>query len=426
MCPQKIIFQNCNILEVESGDTLRNATIIVEDTNIAKVGKIHTPTETDYEVIDMNGLWAMPGLIDLHAHVCEETNPFIPFDNFETDEPEFFTGARVERNLKETIRQGVTTIRDLGAISARNILARKAVEKKIISGPRIFACGHLITYPAGHLHKCGIQARGTDEVRRAVQRNVDLGANVIKVTNDPQDVEARSQNSGDPTFTHEEFSALVDEAHSHNLKVACHTYPSIQGITNAMNAGVDTLEHAVPLNEYLLERFIREQIIVVPTFVAAYDEYSTEVFAEKIRGDVEHLRKYDTINYPKGSLSHLRPNGIPVSIQEWCEYLVKYLPIAIRNGVCIGIGSDAGCAGTNFRSALREMFLLTQVGATNLQVIQYATLNGAKAVGLDGKLGKISANYLADIIFTPDNPADSLDFLLDIKSVYTNGVFLTN
>lgn len=411
-------FTNCNLLNVKDGSFASNCTVIVNGSIIVDVGQLSLPIESELEVINLQGLWGIPGIIDLHVHTCEETDPQIAAD-FICEESEIYTGLRASKNLKEAVTHGVTTLRDVGAYAARNIQVKRAVEKGIIIGPNVYACGYLITYPEGHICNRGLQVRGVEQVRAAIEKNVELGADFIKVTNDPEDTEVKGRTP-DPTLTPEEFTTLVEEAHKHGLKVACHTFPSIKGINNALDAGVDTLEHAVPLNEEILDRFLSQKVIIVPTFTAGYDEFSTDFVSEKISLDKSRANKYRVTNYPPGSLSPLRPQGVPESIVIWFDYLIKYLPIAIKNNVQIGIGSDAGCAGTNFRSAIREMFLLTQLGATNLQVIQYATLNGANALGSD-KLGMLAPAKQADLIFLRQNPVESLDSLLDMELVVSRG-----
>jgi len=416
---KKLAFTNCNIVSVHDGSVLHNSTIVVEDGMIIEVSQINVSHLHEVVAMDMSGLWVMPGIIDLHVHFCEEPDPKLA-TGFLLEETPLFTGFRALRNLRESINYGITTVRDAGAYDARNLAVREAVENGIICGPEIKACGFLITYPEGHSHKHGIQIRGVAQARDAVRKNAELGVDFIKVTNDPQDNEAKNRPI-DPTFTTDEFSSLVDEAHSRGLKVACHTFPSESGLNNALDAGVDTLEHAVPLNDKILERFLSQDVIIVPTFVAAYDEFSIKYVTQRVELDLVRTHRYDSTNYPKGSLSFLRPQGVPESIVIWFDYLVEYLPKAIMNGVQIGIGTDAGCAGTNFRSAIREMFFLTQFGSTNLQVLQYATLIGAKAIGEDNWLGQIAPGYKANFIFLKQNPIVNLDTLLEVQAVVVNG-----
>lgn len=414
-----LALKNCNILDVQTGELKKQHSIIIQDGSITNVGLFEPPEISDMQVIDMSGKWVMPGIIDLHVHSCEETNPKNGF-GFQCDESEVYTGLRAFKNLSEAVLHGITTVRDCGAFNARNVKVRDAVRDSIALGPNVVACGYLITYPNGHICNRGLEVRGIKQIKEAVEKNVEVGANFIKVTNDPEDVEARNQ-SPDPSFTEEEFRCLVDEAHSNGMTVACHTFPSIRGINNALDVGVDTLEHAVPLNEQILERLLKQNAVIVPTFVAAYDEFPMEVLSQRMNLDLARVRKYEATNFPQGSLLPLRVDGIPESIKIWFEYLLAYLPTAIKSGVQIGIGTDAGCLGTNFRSALREMFLLTQFGATNLQVIQYATIVGARALARSDSLGKIEPGYQADMIFTEQNPIENLDTLLDVKTVIVRG-----
>jgi len=413
-----VAFTNCRIVNVENGSIGYNETIIIRNESVLEVGQLKLPYESDIKIMDMQGMWVLPGIIDLHVHICEEADPILAAD-FSLKEPEIITGIRASKNLNEAIIHGITTVRDAGAHEARNIKVGQGVLKKVIIGPKIYSCGYLITYPQGHMHDHGIQIRGSEQAREAVKKNIELGADYIKIASDPEDTEAKGRTPN-PALIFEELNSVTEEAHRSGLKVAVHTFPSIKGVTTALKAGVDTLEHAVPLTDKILECFIRQDVIIVPTFVAAYDEYPLKIVVDRLGISWQKLKIYEVTNYSKKWSEPLRPNGVPESIAIWFDYLLEYLPIAIENNVRIGIGTDAGCVGTNFRSAIREMFLLTQLGATNLQVIQYATLNGAKALGSE-VVGKIESGYQADLIFLDQNPIEKLEALLNVKLVVTRG-----
>jgi len=416
MSKNNLAYTNCNIVCVRDGSLIHNATIITNGEKIIDLGNLEIPSLNNLCVFDMNQSWVIPGLIDLHVHVCDEPNPKLSID-FQKRESEILSGIRASKNLNEALYSGITTLRDAGSYDGRNIHIKNAIRKRIIDGPDLWSCGYLITYPKGHFKEIGIEVRGVESVRNAVKFNLNLGADYIKVTNDPEDDEAKCQPS-DPTLTKEEFACLVNEAHENGMKVACHTYPSLKGINNALNAGVDTFEHAAPLTDEILESFLKLGSIVVPTFVASCDEFPLKMVVKRIGANYGRSQKYYATNDP------LPPHDVKESLRIWFDLLTKYLPSAIKNGVNIGIGSDAGCIGTNFKSAIREMFLLTQLGATNLQVLQYATINGAKALGVD-TLGVIESGSLANLVFLRDNPIENLDTLLDKKTVVNKGTIVT-
>jgi imidazolonepropionase-like amidohydrolase len=414
-----VAITNCAILDICDGSLLRDAAIFIKGENIEHIGSVG-PSSQGYALqVDVKGAVAIPGLIDLHVHLFDEADPN-KASEYACDEPIDVAFRRAMQNCREAIAQGVTTVREVGAYGRRNLKLRDAVRGGLIPGPDIKACGDLITYPMGHAAARGIEVSDMPSIRQAVKENYERGADFLKVTSDPADVEAMGRTP-DPTLSAEELTCLVKESHTLGMKVAIHTFPSIEGLNRALDAGVDTLEHAVPLDEQTLEKLLKTKAIIVPTFVAAYDEFSLKALGERTSVNSERAERFDSTNYPKERLHVLRGGRVPESIRIWFDHLIRGLPSAISLGVRIGIGTDAGCFGTNFRSAVREMFFLTQFGATNLQALQSATLVGAEALGEKGSLGKISPGYRADIVFCGGNPVEDLDALLDVQLVVSRG-----
>ncbi len=402
------LFTNCNIVDVSSGQLIKNATIATKGSVIESVlVQFEPPQVTDCLVIDMAGDWALPGLIDLHVHVCDD--PTTSFD----ESLNARAATTASKNLQQALAHGITTLRDMGSSDAVSIEIKRALENKTIPGPRLKTCGYVITYPGGHLHERGIQVRGLSQVKAAISRNIEIGADFIKAASDPEDDEAKGRFP-DPTFTAEELSFLVSCAREFEIKVACHTFPSNAGINSAITAGVDTIEHAVPLNEVALRAAQIRKTIFVPTLVSAYDMLSREYVGERLGLDPEEAVKLDSLN---GAHEF---NSVPLSVKTWFDRLTQNMHMAISNGIQLGIGSDAGCEGTNFSSAIREMFLLTHFGASNLDVLRYATIVGAEALGLKN-LGQIKPGYLADFVFMSGDPTQTLDALLDMSLIVSDG-----
>lgn len=366
----------------------------------------------------MSGFWVIPGLLDVHVHACENPEPVETSVGYASSDA--LIAGLGRRNMAEALMSGITGVRDLGSYGGSNILLRKAVESGELDGPSVQACGYLITYPSGHCCHLGIEIRGAEAGRRAVRRNAQLGANCIKVTSDPEDVEA-SGRKPNPALTLNEYKAIVDQAHDLGLRVAAHTFPSESGMMTALDAGVDTIEHGCPLTPEILERLVRRDVVLVPTVVAAFDEIPDGILATDLGPLDDEFFMFEKTNYAKNFLAQLRGGQVPESIRIWYTRLVETLRAAIEGGVCIAIGSDAGCKGTNFKSALREMYFLTILGASNLQVLQYATLSGARALGEADSRGEIRPGFLADMVFIKANPLHRLSALLHPQLVVARG-----
>ena len=214
-------------------------------------------------------------------------------------------------------------------------------------------------------------------------------------------------------------------AKENKLRIACHTYPSVEGINNALDIHADTIEHAAPLNTDIMLRIKKQNVIIVPTFVAASDEFSLNELQQNIDIDIGMMEEYNALNYSRNYSKPLRKEGVPESIRDFFNRLIAHLPQAINNNLLIGIGTDAGCPGTNFSSAIREMFLLSQLGATKLKVLQYATINGSIAIG-DNKTGYIEPERYANLVILSENPLKKLGTLMKPNIVVKRGVVLDN
>jgi len=407
-----VAFLNCNVIDVVTGNVASSTDLVVQNSIIVAVGP-GAGCAAPFK-IDASGLWAIPGLIDTHVHVCDE--PYQSNVQGSIQEPEAVTLLRAFRNLFESLNCGVTTVRDAGSAHARSLIVKRAIENGMAVGSTVYCCGHIITYPCGHMADYGIEVKGKEEIRQAIRRNVALGVDYIKVASDPEDTEAMGRHP-DPTFTVEELVNIVSGARENKMNVACHTYPSVRGVQRAIDAGVDTIEHAVPLAGVVVPKARQSLITFVPTFVSAYDVMPLEVIMSKMSLDLCRAKLFDATNTKALFVT------IPDSIAEWFDRLTANLPKAITDRSRLTIGSDAGCLGTNFRSAIREMFLLTQMGASNHQVLQFATLNAAEALGVR-TIGRLEVNFTADIVFCGANPIEELEALLDIKIVVSRGTIV--
>lgn len=415
------LLANCNVIDVAEGQA-EPRSILTQGARIADLGPpVADAPNSDVKVFDMSGTYAIPGLVDLHQHVCGDANPLS--DSFlglgdDNDVWELVT----ESNLGESLSAGVTTVRDVGSYRARALGVRRAIDAGRRVGPNMAACGHLITYPSGHGAGLGIQVCDKAEAQRAVHRNVAEGADFIKIASDPEDVEAQGR-SPNPAFSTDLLTAITETAHAAGLKVACHTYPSAEGVKRALTAGVDTLEHAVPFDVESLEMLLVGGAFIVPTVVAAADDLLPNEVEALLGVDARAWRDLSSYNFPPERLRASGSRASP-SIVTWAQRLARHLPEAISAGAKIGIGTDAGCRGTNFRSAVREMHILVSLGATRRQVLEYATLTGAAALGRND-IGRLAANYIADIVFLDANPLEQLATLLRPRAVMAKGLWVS-
>lgn len=385
------ILSKANILNVRSGESLAGYSVIVEDNLIRDI--CHDSQIEKYRsgsnFIDLRGSWLLPGLIDVHVHASEEGD-VDRFKKFKYDEHPVITGLRTARNLSACVDAGITLIRDVGTYAGRNIQVRAGIENGAFDGPRMLACGHLLTFPGGHFASRGREVKGVNNLRNAVKEEIEMGADFVKVINGPGGYDL------------EELRAIVDQAHKLGKKAACHTVFA-DTVTLAINAGFDTIEHASEFSEEQINQMIAHDIICVPTYVAAFDAVK----------DLEGSQVLEIF-----------PDTTVNDFTEWFRLENENLPKAIRAGVKIATGTDTGFPLTPFNSVVREIVFLSKLGASNLTALQSSTLVAAEAVGKQNELGLIEPGKLADLICVPTNPLEDLNSLFDVRWVMINGKIL--
>ena len=241
------------------GEVSVGADIHIEGSGITQIGSRERPPGA--AVVDATGKTVCPGLMNAHVHVC--------FDGSIDPEPAFQRESDVEMalnalpRLSETLARGVTTIRDLGGKEQVTLAFGKAIADGQVLGPRVLAAGRVITMTGGHGHWMGIEVDGVDEARKATRTMLKAGAAVIKVMATAGMMTA-GQVAGAPQLTVDEMRACVEEAHKAGVPVAAHV-ESRQGAANALDAGVDSIEHGHGLDDELLNVMVANGVSLVPT-----------------------------------------------------------------------------------------------------------------------------------------------------------------
>ncbi len=350
------------------------------------------------QLVDLPDGCLLPGLIDMHVHPTyfwEE-----PDSATYTYEPE---GALVyspvmiamlaTSNLYKALMSGVTTARDTGSINDIMFDVKRAVQKGLVPGPKLYVSGRLIVPTGGHVHYLpGLanQADGPNGFRRAVRKEIRAGADFIKLANNCRDC------------TQEELNAAVDEAHRQGKKVACHTSkPPSQRM--AIEAGVDTFEHGAPTPEEI-DLAAKKGIAWTPTLNISQEylkwcerrfDHSNPVFAKCARKEYA-----ETTHYLEGKHASI-------------EY-------ALKAGVKLLAGTDSWMGGVRFGAMPDEMRWLVEYGCTPMQAIQAATLHPAQSMGW-ADIGALQAGKLADVIAVEGDPLSSIRTMDKVTLVVREG-----
>lgn len=408
----KVALCNVNFVDIETATTFINQTIEIENERIVSIYNTndHKPSRS-FKRYDYSGLWAMPGLIDMHVHITMSPS---------LSEPPYFVNPKQVvdisySNLQQLQNIGVTLCRDMGSYSYSAEWIKLIFKNTAL--PELLTCGNIFTYSKGHMCEYGFEISNKESIITFLKRNKNFGADFLKIASDPRDIEAINRIPN-PAFDVDTIQSIVSLAKENNMEVACHTYPSIDGVMRALSGGVKTIEHSVPLIESMELQYY-PNTYYVPTFSTALDVCGIS----RLEG-VNVVNK-TLLNWIQSRIPPEYPyNGeIPASIEEWYQILINSLPKAIAKNQLICTGSDAGCKGTDFKTILREILLMCVLGATNQQALSYATINPCKALRLD-KRGSIKIGNVADIIILKKNPLVDIKALVSIVAVIKKGILV--
>jgi len=374
------------------------AVVVDDDGKIVSIGPAGE-TAAEVEVVDLSGLTVLPGLIDCHVHLVFSHTPDPVADLAAEDDQQLL--LRTVAGARQALGGGITTVRDLGGRGGVTFRVRDAINAGLVDGPRILAVGSPITITGGHCHFLGLEADGEAAVRAAARRMVKSGANCLKIMATGGRMTPIS-NVGVAQYSVAEIKAAVDEAHRSRITIAAHAIGTA-GIRNAVEAGVNTIEHCSWLG---------------PDGTVEFDEQTAASMAEK------GIAASPTL-LPVKLAGLSTSNTVSAGVRQHLAVRAEILS-CLRRMVALGVpfvgGTDAGVAWTPFDSLPGELELLvSEVGLTPLQAITAATGTAARVLGLDATLGTLAAGRTADLVAVEGDPSVRIENLRAVRTVIKGG-----
>jgi len=370
------------------GDVRRDAVVVVTGDRVSRVGTGDAAVPAGATVVDLRAYTGIPGLIDVHTHMTfywDRTPGTRPWSQLGTL-GDAVTVFLAQENARRTLETGVTTVRDLGSSDYNDIAMRDLINRGAMVGPRMFVAGyglHVATAPsrggAATTPDPG-QADGVPEVQRVARQQLAAGADWIKMYGSTG---SDKDTSGYQTFTFEEMRAAADVAHYAGRRIAIHSYGPA-GARAAVRAGVESVEHAVDLDDSTLAEMVRRGTVYVPT--------------------VDHNRYY---------IAHRAEYGYTpadsAALDAYMQRNIATLKRAIHAGVKIAMGSDA--VFTGFGENTRELARFVEAGMTPTQAIATATTTAAALLGKENEIGTVAPGYYADLVAVAGDPSTDITAL---------------
>ena len=391
------------VVDLEGKAPIENAVILVEGERIAaigKAGKVKIPDGA--EQIDAKGSWLIPGLMNMHVHLGLVLPGKMKAEL--ANESEAALALRMAAAARESLQAGVTTIRLTGDRAHADLDLMRAINKGQADGPRIFSAGEALSITAGHGSKKDQKTKydGPNELVKAARTQISAGAKWIKIAISGG-IATDGGGLAAALMTPEEIHAVIDAAHRFGAKVTAHSgSPTATDI--AVDAGLDCVEHGYFLDRKTLKKMKEHGTWLVPTIVVS--QPATQPFFERIGSPPWYLERRNS-----AGKSHWRA-----------------LEMAIEEGVNIALGTDQLPSEPNdgTTATAREAQYYVEAGMTPLQVLRSATIETARLLEAEDKIGSLETGKYADIVAVDKDPTEDIKALRNILLVMKGGKVYRN
>ncbi len=422
----QFILEHVNVINVINGTIEKDQTILIEEGLIKSISR-HTSNDSKYKIYDCSGKFIMPGLWDMHIHDGGDSSTryeYIPL----------------------FLANGVTGVRDMWG-SEEMLKLRDEIKEGKFTGPRMIV-GSPIIDGAKPFFRSSLSAKTPEQGRRFVDSLKDAGYDFIKIYS---------------LLRRPVYLAIADECKKKSIPMEGHL-PIEIGFEEAVDAGQRSFEHNFNINRYLSRKekpsiqWARDYLDSVhvlqasqfmvhtePTDISEKDFFLSEAVLDKIRENRVAIVPTLTLMRGRGlATAQLvkQTKGLDYMAEDFIKYwehqepafppeLIKSFGAAAKflmnKNVLILAGTDVNnpfCVpGFGLQ---QELINLHEAGLTNLQVIQTATINPAKFLNTENKLGTVTEGKFADLLILDDNPLVEISNTQKIYAVIVNGKYISH
>ncbi|MBU6997670.1 MAG: amidohydrolase family protein [Theionarchaea archaeon] len=401
MKKEMILIKAGAIIDGTGAAPLKDSTILVEGDTITSVGGNHGNPDT---VIDLSEYTVLPGLMDCHVHTSFNGEP--NYYDIVLKQSTAYRTLTSLRNVQNDLMAGFTTVRVMGEKSHLDIALKNAIQEGVVAGPRIVASGQNITVTGGHADLWlaqdiqykeglgGVIVDGPEEFRKAARIQLKYGADLIKLVV-TGGIMSAGGDPGMPYHSAEEIRAAVEEAHRLHKKAAAHCHGA-EGARISVEQGVDTIEHGTYLIKEpdVIDLMAKKGAFLVPTLKA------TILHEDEIEG---------------------LPDFYVRKTREAQGYAIKSVQYAMKKGIRIAAGTDAGSPGNRHGENAEELEMLVKAGMTEMEAIVAATRTASECLGIQNDVGVLEKGKRADIIAVRGDPLSDISILKTVPFVMKEG-----
>jgi imidazolonepropionase-like amidohydrolase len=401
--PARILIRAGHIVDVHTGSEPADQTIVVTGDRITAIAPTaSTPKQPGDQEVDLRSLTVLPGLIDVHTHLTDDTN-FDPYHELSTSVAKSaLIGAR---NARVTLNAGFTTVRNVGAEGYADVDLRDAINEGLVEGPHMQVSGPPLGITGGHCDENllpisyhvqgGGVADGIEAVQHKTRETIKYGADLIKICA-TGGVLSKGDDPQASQYTLEEMQAIVADAHRLGRKVAAHAHGA-QGILWASEAGVDSIEHGSYMNDEDIAMMKKHGTYFVPT------AYLVDWMQENGHLPPFYLQKMKDVSAVEKANAKK----------------------AIAAGIKVALGTDAAVYPHGLNAHELDVYV-NQFGMKPLAALQTGTLNAADLMGWSDKVGSLDPGKWADIIAVNGDPLQDVRILQHVSFVMKAGVVYKN
>ena len=412
-----VLYENARVIPGDGAPAIERAAMLVRDGRITRVGRAgEVGVPLGGARVDLAGKTVLPTFTNAHTHVG--------FQHGATYARENYGRENILEDLNRALYFGVTAVASQGidpGDAAPRIRAEQAAQT--LGGARLFIGGRGIGFPnagpgADTYRGIAYSVTTAEQGRQAVREQAALKVDFIKIWVD-------DRNGRAPRMTPDVSHAIIDEAHTHGLKVNAHVF-YLSDVQDLVAAGIDGFAHLArdkELDDATVQEIVRRGIVVMPTLATAERATHTSIppsMAAWLDGPVRDALPQATLDRVKAGFTD-RDAATAAANRERYTILQRSVAKLARAGAKVVLGSDTGTQDNPFGlTDHRELEMLVEAGMTPMQGLVAATSTSAAYLGLKDE-GAIAANKLANFVVLDANPLDAITNTRRIAKVYVDG-----